>query len=203
VDFSLSNEQLMVQKMVRDFAQKEVAPVIKEHDRKQEPIPWVLERMGEAWDPGDLFSRQIWRAGNGLYVSLGLACEELEAVDSTLRVIMSVHVGLCGMTVFQWGTEDQKQKFLVPLAKGEKVGCGAFTEPGMGSDVASMHTQAKRQGDTYILNGEKMWISLASKADFAMLTAVTDPDAKTTLTATVLLRSGPAFEGRHAWRPAR
>ena len=112
------------------------------------------------------------------YISLGLACEELEAVDSTLRVGMSVHVGLSGMTILQWGTEEQKQKFLVPLAKGEKIGCGAFTEPGMGSDVASMRTQAKRQGDAYILNGEKMWISLASIADYALVTVVTNPDAK-------------------------
>jgi glutaryl-CoA dehydrogenase (non-decarboxylating) len=82
------------------------------------------------------------------------------------------------MSIFQWGTEEQKQKFLIPLAKGEKVGCGAFTEPGMGSDVASMRTQAKRQGDAYVLNGEKMWISLASKADYVLVTAVTNPDAE-------------------------
>ena len=82
------------------------------------------------------------------------------------------------MTLFQWGTEEQKQKFLVPLAKGEKVGCGAFTEPGMGTDVAAMTTTAKRDGGFYILNGEKMWISLASKADLALVTVKTDPSAK-------------------------
>ena len=118
MDFSLSNEHLMVQKMVRDFAQKEVAPVIKEFDRKGEPIPWVLERMGELGILGICFP--VKYGGQGMdYISLGLACEELEAMDSTLRVVMSVHVGLCGMTVFPWGTEEQKQKFLVPLAKGE------------------------------------------------------------------------------------
>ena len=177
MDFSLSNEHSMVQKMVRDFAQKEVAPVIKEYDRKQEPIPWALDRMGELGILGICFP--VKYGGQGMdYLSLGLACEELEAVDSTLRVVMSVHVGLSGMTIFQWGTEAQKQKFLVPLAKGEKIGCGAFTEPGMGSDVASMRTQAKRQDGAYILNGEKMWISLASIADYALVTVVTDPDAK-------------------------
>jgi alkylation response protein AidB-like acyl-CoA dehydrogenase len=87
---------------------------------------------------------------------------------------MSVHTGLCAMTVFQWGTEEQKQKFLVPLAKGEKIGCGVFTEPGMGSDVAAMRTSAKRDDDGYILNGEKMWISLASKADLALVTVKTN-----------------------------
>ena len=99
-------------------------------------------------------------------------------MDTHLRVVMSVHTGLCGMTLFQWGTEEQKQQFLVPLAKGEKIGCGAFTEPGMGSDVAAMTTSAKRDGDFYILNGEKMWISLASKADLALVTVKTDSSAR-------------------------
>ena len=177
MDFSLTPEQQMTQKMVRDFAQKEVAPVIKEHDRKQEPIPWLLKRMGELGIMGLPFPVKYGGAGMD-YISWGLACEELEAVDTHLRVIMSVHVGLCAMTVFQWGTEEQKQKFLVPLAKGEKVGCGAFTEPGMGSDVAAMRTSAKREGDHYILNGEKMWISLASKADYALVTVKTDASAR-------------------------
>jgi glutaryl-CoA dehydrogenase (non-decarboxylating) len=108
-------------------------------------------------------------------VSLGLACEELEAVDTHLRVVISVHVGLCAMTIFQWGTEKQKQEFLIPLAGGAKIGCGAFTESGMGSDVAAMRTSARRDGSNYILNGEKMWISLASRADYALVTARTDP----------------------------
>ena len=172
MDFSLSQEQQMTQRMVRDFAQKEIAPVIKEYDRKQEPIPFMLKRMGELGILGLPFP--VRYGGQGMdFVSWGLACEELEAVDTHLRVVMSVHTGLCGMTLFQWGTEEQKQEFLVPLAKGEKIGCGAFTEPGMGSDVAAMTTSAKREGDFYILNGEKMWISLASKADLALVTVKT------------------------------
>ncbi len=177
MDFALSEEHLMVQKMVRDFAQKEVAPVIKEFDRKQEHIPWVLDRMGELGILGICFP--VKYGGQGMdFISLGLTCEELEAVDTHLRVAMSVHTGLCGLTLLQWGTEAQKQKFLVPLAKGEKIGCGAFTEPGMGSDVAAMRTNAKKENDHYILNGEKMWISLATKADYAMVTVVTDPNSK-------------------------
>ncbi len=175
MDFDLTQEHTMVQKMVRDFATKEVAPVIKEFDRKQEAIPWMLPRMGELGILGICFP--VCYGGQGMdYISLGLACEELEAVDTALRVVMSVHVGLCGMTLLQWGTEEQKQEFLIPLAKGEKFGCGAFTEPGMGSDLAAMRTHAKRDGNHYILNGEKMWISLASKADFAMITVRTDPN---------------------------
>src|SRR5690349_10957651 len=177
MDFSISHEHQMTQKMVRDFAQKEITPVIKEYDRKQEPIPFALKRMGELGILGLPFPVRYGGAGMD-YIAWGLACEELEAVDTHLRVVMSVHTGLCGMTLFQWGTEEQKQKFLVPLAKGEKIGCGAFTEAGMGSDVAAMVTSAKRDGDHYILNGEKMWISLASKADLALVTVKTNPSAK-------------------------
>ncbi|PWH17398.1 MAG: butyryl-CoA dehydrogenase [Anaerolineae bacterium] len=176
MDFSLSQEHEMVQKMVRDFARREIAPVIKEYDRKAEPLPHSLQRMAELGILGLCFP--VRYGGQGMdYLSLGLACEELEAVDTHLRVAMSVHTGLCGMTLFQWGTEEQKQRWLKPLAAGEKLGCGAFTEPGMGSDVAAMQTSARREGDFYVLNGEKMWISLASKADYALVTARTNPNA--------------------------
>lgn len=174
MDFSLSPEHLQAQKLVRDFAQKEVAPFIKEADRKQEPLPNAIRRMGQLGILGICFPARY--GGQGMdYLSLGLACEELEAVDTSLRVVMSVHTGLCAMTIFQWGSEAQKQRWLTPLAAGELLGCGAFTEPGMGSDVASMHASAKREGDSYILNGEKMWISLASKADVALVTVRSNP----------------------------
>src|SRR5512137_1567566 len=169
MDFALTEEHVMVQQMVRDFARKEVAPVIKDFDRKQQPIDWVLRRLGDLGLLGLPFP--VRYGGQGMdYISLGLACEELEAVDTTLRVAMSVHVGLCAGTLFHWGTEEQKQKFLVPLASGKKIGCGVFTEPGMGSDVAAMRTSARREGNFYKLNGEKMWISLASRADYALIT---------------------------------
>jgi glutaryl-CoA dehydrogenase (non-decarboxylating) len=178
MEFSLSSEHRMLQKTVRDFARKEVAPVIKEYDRKQEPIPWVLDRMGELGLLGLPFP--VRYGGQGMdYLSLGIACEELEAVDTHLRVVMSVHVGLCAMTLLQWGTEEQKRDFLLPLAKGKKVGCGAFTEPGMGSDLAAIRTSAKKDGsELYILDGEKMWISLASKADYVLVTVKTNGQAR-------------------------
>jgi glutaryl-CoA dehydrogenase (non-decarboxylating) len=173
MDFSLSPEHRMIQKTVRDFARKEVAPVVKEFDRKQQPIPWVLKRLGELGILGLPFP--VRYGGQGMdYLAWGLACEELEAVDTHLRVVMSVHTGLCAMSIFQWGADAQKQKFLAPLARGELIGCGAFSESGMGSDVAAMRTSAKRHGNDYILNGEKMWISLASKADLALVTVKTD-----------------------------
>lgn len=177
MDFALTDEHRMVQKMVRDFAQKEVAPVIKEYDRQQEMAPFVLSRMAELGILGICIPTKY--GGQGMdYVALGLACEELEAVDTTLRVVMSVHTGLCSMTILQWGTEEQKQVFLIPLARGEKIGAGAFTEPGAGSDFGNIQATGKRVGDDFILNGEKMWISLASKADYAMVTVRTLPDAE-------------------------
>ncbi|HEY2980363.1 MAG TPA: acyl-CoA dehydrogenase family protein [Anaerolineales bacterium] len=173
MDLSLSSEHLLIQKTVREFTRKEVSPVIKEYDRKQEPIPWVLKRLGELGILGLPFP--VRYGGQGAdYLSWGLACEELEAMDTSLRVVMSVHTGLCAMSLFQWGTEEQKQRFLLPLARGEKIGCGAFTEPGMGSDVSAMRTSAKRNNDHYLLNGEKMWISLASKADLGLITVKTN-----------------------------
>ena len=175
MDFRLSTEHEMVQKMVRDFARKEVAPTIKEADREQEMAAHVLPRMGELGILGICIP--VRYGGQGMdYISLGLASEELEVIDTTLRVVMSVHNGLASMTLFQWGTEEQKMKYLVPLARGEKIGCGAFSEPGAGSDFANILMTGKRDGDEYVLNGEKMWISLATKADFAVVTARTKSD---------------------------
>jgi alkylation response protein AidB-like acyl-CoA dehydrogenase len=155
MDLSLSSEQSMTQKT----------------------IPSMLKRMGELGILGLPFPTRY--GGQGMdYLAWGLACEELEAVDTHLRVVMSVHTGLCGMSLFQWGTEAQKNKFLVPLARGAKIGCGAFTESGMGSDLAAIRTTAKLNGNHYILNGEKMWISLASRADLALVTVKTDTKSK-------------------------
>ena len=175
MDFALTDEHRMVQNLVREFAQNEVAPVIKDFDRAQEMAPFILPRMAELGILGICIP--VKYGGQGMdYISLGLACEELEAVDSTLRVVMSVHVGLNSMGLLQWGTEDQIQRFLVPQARGEKIACFGLTEPGAGSDVAAMASTAKKNGDEYILNGEKMWISLATKADNALVVARTNPD---------------------------
>lgn len=174
MDFGLSEEHHMVQRMVRDFATKEVAPTIQEQDRLGEMAPQVLPRMAELGILG--ITIPVKYGGQGMdYISLGLACEELEAVDTSLRVVISVHNGLTCLTLLQWGTEEQKNKFLVPLAKGEKIGCGAFTEPGAGSDLSNLQATGKIDGNCYILNGEKMWISLATVADYAVVAVRTNP----------------------------
>ena len=176
MDFSLTPEHAMVQKMVRDFVAKEVYPTIKEYDRKQEMNPAVLPRMAELGILGICIP--VKYGGQGFdYITLGLVCEELEVVDTSLRVVMSVHMGLNSMALLQWGTEEQKQRFLVPQAKGEKVAMFGLTEPGVGSDVANMSSTARRDGSDYIINGEKMWISLATKAHHILWFARTDPHA--------------------------
>jgi alkylation response protein AidB-like acyl-CoA dehydrogenase len=176
MDFSLSPEHLMVQKMVRDFCEREVAPIIKDADRTQTMHPSILPRLGELGILGICIPERY--GGQGFdYITLGLVCEELEAMDTSLRVIMSVHMGLNSLAVLQWGTEEQKQRFLVPQARGVKYAMFGLTEPGVGSDVVNMASTARRDGDDYIINGEKMWISLATKAHHILWVARTNPEA--------------------------
>jgi glutaryl-CoA dehydrogenase (non-decarboxylating) len=176
MDFTITEEQRRAVDMVRRFAQTEIAPTIGEWDRKHEMNPDVLPRMAELGILGICIPARY--GGQGFdYLTLGLICEELERVDSTLRVVMSVHMGLCSLGLLQWGTEEQKQRFLVPQARGERVAGFGLTEPGAGSDAVHITTTARRDGDGYILNGEKMWISLATKAQHFLVIARTNPDA--------------------------
>jgi glutaryl-CoA dehydrogenase (non-decarboxylating) len=175
MDFTLTEEHLQAQDMVREFCNKEVAPVIKEADRKQEMDPNILPRMAELGILGICIPQKY--GGQGFdYITLGLVCEELEAMDTSLRVVMSVHMGLNSLAILQWGTEEQKQKFLVPQAVGKEYAMFGLTEPGVGSDVANVASTAKRDGDSYVINGEKMWISLASKAHHILWVARTNPE---------------------------
>ena len=176
VDFSLSQEHKMIQNMVRDFAQKEVAPIIKQCDRQQQMADFVIPRMGELGILG--ICLPVRYGGQGMdYISLGLGCEELEAVDTSLRVVMSVHVGLNSMALFQWASEEQKQHYLIPQARGKKIGCFGLTESGAGSDVSAIVSTAWRDGRDYVLNGEKIWISLATKAHHCLWVGRTNKES--------------------------
>ncbi len=175
MDFSLNETHKQAQKMVRDWAAAEVIPTIGEWDQKQQMNPAILPRMAELGILG--ISIPVRYGGQGFdYVTLGLVCEELERADTTLRVVMSVHHGLNSMALLQWGTEAQKQKYLVPQSRGEQYAAFCLTEPGAGSDVASMTARAVKKGDSYILNGEKMWISLATHAHNFLVFAKTHPE---------------------------
>ncbi len=177
IDLQLTDDHEALVQTVREFAQKEVAPYIKEWDEKQYFERAVFDKMAELNLLGVCIPENYGGAGFD-YISLGLVCEELEAVDTFLRVAMSVHTGLNSLTLYTWGSEEQKQKYLVPQAKGEKLSTYGLTEPGAGSDVVGARATARREGGEYVLNGEKMWISLADTADNFLFFCWTDEEKR-------------------------
>src|SRR5215210_5259161 len=193
IDFTLTNENRLVQSSVRDFAANEIEPHIREWDAKHEVHREVFSRMAELGFLGAPIPEEY--GGPGLdYVSLGILCEELERADTAFRVAMSVHVGLNSLTLLQWGTEEQKRRWLVPQARGERLATFALTEPGVGTDAANLATTARRDGDDYVLNGSKIWISLADVADHALVFATLDrARGHRGITAFVVERGMPGF----------
>ena len=177
IDFELTEEHKALQQTVREFVQGEVAPHIKEWDEKSYFDRSILKSMADLGLLGVCIPEQYGGAGFD-YISLGLVCEELEAMDTFLRVVMSVHVGLNSMSLLTWGTEEQKQKYLAPQARGEKIATFGLTEPNAGSDVIGLRSTARRDGDEWILNGEKMWISLGDVADHFLFFCWTDEEKR-------------------------
>ena len=178
IDFDLTDEHRLLEQTVREWAAREVAPHIREHDRQhffdRDRIVPGLKALGLL---GVCIPQEHGGAGMD-YISLGIASEELEYVDTSLRVMMSVHVGLNCLTLLAWGSEDQKRRYLVPQAKGDKLAGYGLTEPGAGSDARAIQTTAVKKGDRYVLNGEKTWISLADVADNFLVIAWTDLQKK-------------------------
>ena len=178
IDFTLSEEQHLVSQSVREWAAREVAPFIREHDRThhfdRERILGGMARLGLL---GISVPQEYGGAGMD-YICLGLASEELEYVDTSLRVIMSVHAGLNCLSLLTWGTEEQKRRYLVPQAQGVKIAGYGLTEPGAGSDARAIQSTAIKKGDRYLLSGEKSWISLADVADHFLVIAWTDLEKK-------------------------
>jgi glutaryl-CoA dehydrogenase (non-decarboxylating) len=177
ISFDLTDEQRLLEQSTREWAAREVAPGIRELDRQHRFDPAILRKMAELGLLGICVPAKYGGAGMD-YISLGLACEELEYVDTSLRVILSVHVALNSLTLLAWGTEDQKQRYLAPQAQGSLIASYALTEPGAGSDARGIQTVADRRGDVWILNGEKMWISLGDVADVFLVFAWTDQEKK-------------------------
>ncbi len=173
IDFTLTDEQRLVREAARAFAEVEILPHIRDWDEKGEAHPEVFARMGEQGLLGAPIPERY--GGGGMdYISFALLCEELERADTAFRVVQSVHVGLNSLTLLQWGTEEQRQRWLVPQAKGEKLATFGLTEPGVGTDAANLATTARRDGDRYVLNGHKIWISLADLADHFLVFATVD-----------------------------
>jgi glutaryl-CoA dehydrogenase (non-decarboxylating) len=177
IDFDLTEEQHLLERSVREWAAREVAPRIHDLDREHRFDSAVLSGMASIGLLGISVPQQYGGAGMD-YLSLGLASEEREYVDTSLRVIMSVHAGLNCLTLLTWGSEDQKQRYLVPQSQGRKIAGYGLTEPSAGSDVRAIQAVAVKKGDRYFLNGEKTWISLADVADNFLVFAWTDLQKK-------------------------
>ena len=177
INFDLTEEQLLLEQSVREWGAHEIAPRIRELDREHRFDPNILVQMAELGLLGICVPTQY--GGSGMdYLSFGLACEEAEYVDTSLRVILSVHVGLNCLSLLTWGTEQQKQRYLIPQAQGRKIASYGLTEPGAGSDVRGIQTVAGRDGDNFLVSGEKMWISLGDVADHFLVFAYSDLEKK-------------------------
>jgi glutaryl-CoA dehydrogenase (non-decarboxylating) len=177
VGFELSEDHALLEETVREWAGREVAPRIHDLDRAHQFDRGLFPQMAELGLLGISIPPQYGGAGMD-YLSLGIASEELEYVDTSLRVILSVHAGLNCLTLLAWGTEDQKQRYLVPQAQGKKIATYGLTEPSAGSDARGIQSVAVRKGDRYLLTGEKMWISLADVADHYLVFAWSDLEKK-------------------------
>ncbi|WP_298468031.1 acyl-CoA dehydrogenase family protein [uncultured Psychrobacillus sp.] len=196
MNFEFSEEQVLLRKTVRQFVDNEIIPHIAEWEAKGAFDPIIWERLASLGLMGVCIPEKY--GGSGMdYNSLAIVCEELERGDTAFRTAVSVHTGLNSMTILQWGTEEQKKKYLEPQAKGEKIGAFGLTEPGAGSDVAAMSTVAVADGDHYILNGQKTWISLCDAADHFIVFAYTDKAKKHHgISAFIVERSMPGFSSK-------
>ena len=177
MNLDLTDEQQLLEQSVREWAARAVAPNIHELDRAHRFDSAILPQMAELGLLGVCVPQKFGGAGMD-YLALGIASEELEYVDTSLRVILSVHVGLNCLTLLAWGTDDQKQRYLVPQAQGKKIATYGLTEPSAGSDARGIQSVAIKKGDRYLLTGEKMWISLGDVADNFLVFAWSDLEKK-------------------------
>ncbi|MGM0923744.1 MAG: acyl-CoA dehydrogenase [Bacillota bacterium] len=175
--FKLSDEHEMIRKMVRDFAKNEVEPSAAERDEEERFDRALFDKMAELGLTGIPWPEEYGGIGSD-YLAYVIAIEELSRVCASIGVTLSAHTSLAGWPVFKFGTEEQKQKYLKPMAQGEKIGAYGLTEPGSGSDAGGMRTTAKLNGDHYVLNGSKIFITNGGIADTYIVFAVTDPESK-------------------------
>lgn len=177
LDFTFTEEQNMLRKTVRTFVDKEIMPNIAKWDREGAFDPKIYKRLADLGLMGVCVPTKY--GGSGMdYNALAIVCEELERGDTAFRTAVSVHIGLNSLSLLQWGNDMQKEKYLIPQAKGKKIGAFGLTEPAAGSDVVALQTTAVKQGDYYLLNGQKTWISLCDVADHFLVFAYTGDRAK-------------------------
>lgn len=193
MQFKLSEEHEMIRKMVRDFARNEVAPTAAERDEEERFDRALFDQMAELGLTGIPWPEEYGGIGSD-YLAYVIAVEELSRVCASTGVTLSAHTSLAGWPIYTFGTEEQKQRYLRPMAEGKKMGAYGLTEPGSGSDAGSMKTTAKRDGDHYILNGSKIFITNGGYADIYVVFALTDPESKQRGTSAFIVESNtPGF----------
>jgi alkylation response protein AidB-like acyl-CoA dehydrogenase len=193
VDFDFTDDQKMLKQTVRDFAEKEIAPTIMEFDEKQEFPFAIMKQAGELGLMGIMFPERYGGSGLG-YVEYALVVDELSRVDGSVGIAIAAHNGLAGGHLYLAGNEEQKQKYLAPLARGEKIGGWSLTEPTAGSDAGGTKTVATQDGDDWILNGAKTFTTHGSVGDTIVVFAVTDKDkGKKGISAFVIDQGHPGF----------
>jgi alkylation response protein AidB-like acyl-CoA dehydrogenase len=192
MNFLLSEEHEMIRKMVRDFAKNEVEPTAAERDEEERFDMEIFRKMADLGLTGIPFPEEYGGIGSD-YLAYCIAVEELSRVCASTGVTLSAHTSLASWPIYKYGTEEQKQKYLVPLAQGTSIGGYGLTEPGSGSDAGGMRTTAKLDGDHYVLNGSKIFITNGGIADIYVVFAVTDPSSKHKGTSAFIIESG--FDG--------
>ncbi|MFS0821305.1 acyl-CoA dehydrogenase [Bacillus sp. 1P02SD] len=191
--FKLSEEHEMIRKMVRDFAKNEVAPTAAERDEEERFDREIFDKMAELGLTGIPWPEEYGGIGSD-YLAYCIAVEELSRVCASTGVTLSAHTSLAGWPIYKFGSEEQKQKYLRPMAQGEKIGAYGLTEPGSGSDAGGMRTTARVEGDHYVLNGSKIFITNGGIADIYVVFALTDPSSKHKGTSAFIIESDfPGF----------
>lgn len=173
IDFTLPQEYLDLQDLYRKFAEEQVKPLARQMDEDEKFDMNLLQEMKECGFFGIPFEEKYGGAGSDV-LSYVLCMEEMSKADASTGVTISVHTSLCASTINEFGTEEQKEKWLRPLADGSKIGCFSLTEPGAGSDVSSARTTAVKEGDEYVINGEKIFTTNSGFADTFLVFALTD-----------------------------
>lgn len=177
MDFQLSDEQRLIAEAAREFADREIAPRVRDNDRAARFDRDLARKLGEVGYLGAPVAEEY--GGRGLdYVGYGLIVEQVGRADSSARTVVSVQSSLVAGSIERWGTEEQKREWLPRLCSGEALGCFGLTEPDTGSDAANLRTVAKKTGSGWSISGQKMWISLGSFSELALVFAQTDPAAK-------------------------
>jgi alkylation response protein AidB-like acyl-CoA dehydrogenase len=193
VDFSLTEEQQQLRRTVREFAEAEIAPHVMEWDEASRFPEEILPQLAEMGLMGVIFPEEYGGAGWG-YIEYAIAIEELSRVDGSVGIIVAAHNSLCTNHIFKFGTEEQKKRYVTPLAQGKKLGCWSLTEPEAGSDAAGTRTTAKEAGEAWVLDGAKTFTTNGHQAEVCVAMAVTDPDKGSSgISAFIIEKDTPGF----------